>query len=217
MPSQGPSSEPPRPTDQRAQRRDVQGSKAGLRGGYRLASIYPQDVHHERVMDPHRPLTHSQTHSVTGGRRGTRRPAKDSEERRQAPCWGHLPIKAAYYPRFPSGLYQNLMKTGMRPTPVKPEHKIPARGTCQPTREPRGRGHPTSWNGPGSQPHGREDASQQDSTWSRHHRTGTWEPPAPPPGQKTSRQLPGVAVKAGGSHTQDGPPPGSHSPAHACR
>ena len=154
MPSQGPSSEPPRPTDQRAQRRDVQGSKAGLRGGYRLASIYPQDVHHERVMDPHRPLTHSQTHSVTGGRRGTRRPAKDSEERRQAPCWGHLPIKAAYYPRFPSGLYQNLMKTGMRPTPVKPEHKIPARGTCQPTREPRGRGHPTSWNGPSSQPHG---------------------------------------------------------------
>lgn len=41
VPGQGPAFKPPRPTDTRAQQRDVEGSEAGLRGGHRLASIYP--------------------------------------------------------------------------------------------------------------------------------------------------------------------------------
>lgn len=53
----GPALQPPRPTDQRAQRQDVQGSEAGLRGVYRLVSTYPQDARHKRVADPHWPLT----------------------------------------------------------------------------------------------------------------------------------------------------------------
>ena len=41
VPGQGSAFKPPRPTDTRAQQRDVEGSEAGLRGGHRLASIYP--------------------------------------------------------------------------------------------------------------------------------------------------------------------------------
>lgn len=113
------------------------------------------------------------------------------------------------------------MKTGMRPTPVKPEHKIPARGTCEPTREPRGRGRPTARSGPGSQPHGRPRAGRRLPTGQHVEQAptglGPGSPQRPLLGQKTSRQLPRVAVKAGGSHTQDGPPPGQPQPGPCLR
>ena len=107
----------------------------------------------------------------------------------------------------------------MRPTPVKPEHKIPAEGTCEPTRKPCGRGNPAWRNRPGSQPHGYPRGGRRLPTGQDVAQAPTGLGPGSPqrPSRVRSRQLPGVAAKAGRSHTQDRPPPGRPQPGPCLR
>lgn len=69
-------------------------------------------------------------------------------------------------------------------------------------------------NRPGSQPHGYPQGGRRLPTGQDVAQAPTGLGPGSPqcPSRARSRQLPGVAAKAGRSHTQDGPPPGRPQP-----